>query len=459
MVDFSAQSNCIYSTTKNNHLIKVISNNSLFNGIEKDSLNQLLSIADLPNIADPILGFPDMHVGYGVPIGSAFGSPTSNGIISSEAVGFDINCGIRLIKTNLYKKDVSKEQLFILLKNLQKLPLGLSQDGISLSKSQFDDILLTGVNWCVSNNFCNSRDKKYIEKNGFLKDAKFDFISSLAIKRGITEVGTLGIGNHFIDILEIQEVIDPIVAREFGLSQNQICIMLHTGSRGFGHQIATEFNDAFFYKKPISYQEFNSELGQKYYFSMLAAGNYAFVNRAVLSFKIIDIIKKTLNIGHKDIEFELLYDLCHNIASIEKHNKQDLVVHRKGAAHAVCANDLPAGSVFSKTGTPIILPGSMLWPSYVLVPTKNIEKETMSTVAHGSGRAMSRTSAKQNMSIDSLRKWMAKENVLLSGKSINTMREEQPNAYKFSEDVVNSMVCAGIVKPVVKLKPLIVLTG
>ena len=450
-------SNNRFHDTVNNVKINLIISKKLFLKIPQSAIDQLKGITTIPNIESPIISLPDIQPGFGVPIGSCFASKLKDSNISIEAIGFDINCGIRLIKTNIFKKQVSEKQILELSKALKQIPLGLSKDGLKITNKDLKEILETGVDWCVSKKYCKKKDKKHIEYNGSFKGAKVNYISKQALERGKSQVGTLGQGNHFIDLMFVNQVFNKNLAKQFNLQKDQLCIMIHTGSRGLGHQIANDFYKLVENKKPISYLPFNSKIAQKYYVSMLAAANFAFVNRCVLTYNVEKVIIDTLNIG-QPIKFELLYDFVHNLATIEKHNSKKYLVHRKGAARAITKQNLPKSSVFKKTGTPIILPGSMLHKSYILAPDLGLKK-TFETVAHGSGRLLTRVDAKNKLTFKELNDYMLKNKIILAGRSENTMREEQPIAYKDSNDVLKSMESAKLVKKVVSLKPLIVLTG
>jgi tRNA-splicing ligase RtcB (3'-phosphate/5'-hydroxy nucleic acid ligase) len=443
----------VFSYKQNSKKIEVIASEKLFKKIDSLALNQLVSISDINQVYDKVIGLPDIHVGYGVPIGSCFATEYSNGIISPEAVGYDINCGVRLIKTDLHKKDISEKGLHNLAKSLLKLPLGLSNQGITLSKKDFTDILLSGSKWAFEKNYCSKKDISKIDDFGCYKNASIEYLSKQTIERGIKQIGTLGKGNHFIDILLVKDIFSEKDSNYLGLQKDYYCIMLHSGSRGFGHQIAKDFSQISKYKKPFSYDLFNSDNGQAYYKSMLAAANFAFVNRIILTKLVEDKIKEI----KKDISFDLLYDLCHNIAKIEKHKSKKLIVHRKGATKVYTKEE---SKTYPKTGNPVILPGSMQHDSFVLLPKsiKQLEK-TYFSVAHGSGRQLSRQKAKQKTNIKDLRKKMNKQKIMVFGNSEQTILEEQPNAYKPSSEVVNSLVDLNLLKKTISLKPKIVITG
>ncbi len=446
-----------FQTTLNNKEIKIVISKELFKTVSKEALEQLTSISKIKEISSPILAMPDIHIGFGVPIGSVFASLKKDAIISSEAVGYDINCGIRIIKTNLFLKDLKKEDLLTLSKELKKLPLGLSSNGININNKDYKKILEKGAIWATSNKHCEKEDLKRMYNKGSLKNADASKISKEALKRGKKQIGTLGQGNHFIDVLEVSKVFNKEVSKQFGLLKGQILIMLHSGSRGLGHQIASDYYKVFKNKELLSHTSFSSKEGQDYFKAMNAAANFAFVNRIVLSKMVEDVFKKTIYFG-REIKFSLLYDLTHNLATLEKHFGKEYLVTRKGATRVFLPEDLDASSPFKKTGTPIILPGSMLAESYILVPDKGV-LNTFSSVAHGSGRFLSRKQAKEKISFKDLKCLMKKNNVILESISENLAREEQPGAYKSSNKVVSSMERLKMVKKVVKLKPLIVLIG
>jgi tRNA-splicing ligase RtcB len=446
-----------FTILKNNKEIKIVSNKSLFFNIHNNAFEQLLSISKIPEVISPILAMPDIHVGFGVPIGSVFATDSKKGIISSDAVGYDINCGIRLIKTNLNIKDISKQNLQLLSKELKKLPLGLSNEGIKITNQDYNLILTTGANWCVSKKYCSKSDLRHMYNNGFFKNAIVSKISKEALKRGKLQVGTLGQGNHFIDVLSVDSIFNLEVANYFGLEKGQLVILMHSGSRGLGHQIASDYYKLLKKTHGLGYSLISSKVGSDYYKAMLAAANFAFVNRTVLTYKIQEAFNKVLGLTLR-IKFSLLYDLTHNLATIEKHFNKEYLITRKGATRVFLPEDLSSKNPFKKTGAPIILPGSMLDYSYVLIPDKGV-KETFMSVAHGSGRNISRTDAKKRISFKDLKILMEKNNIILENVSENLAREEQPAAYKNSIKVVNSMKTAKLVKKVVRLKPVIVVIG
>lgn len=440
--------------------IKIISSKSLFSKLNKSSIEQLYSISKLPGITNYIYGFPDLHVGHGVPVGSCFVvDMDKNPVISPKAIGTDINCGIRLIRTDLKSKDLSDKQYQAILKAFEKLPIGLSKDGVKITKEDLKEICYQGLEWAVKNSYANKFDKLYVYRQGCFRDASPKYLSKLAIEKGLSQLGTLGQGNHFIDLVVVNNIFDKIFCKRHKIEKDQIMIMLHTGSRGFGYTVAEEFTKLCKDKIPFEYLYLNSKEGQHYYKSMCAAANYAFVNRAVLSDRVIETLKSTLNLGQDEINPRLLYDCSHNFAKIETRNKKRYLVTRKGAVRCIIPECLSDNSQFLETGTPVILPGSMLDESYVLLPKVKARTETFSTLPHGCGRVLSRAVAKSKISAKDLKLLLLKKGIYLSGHSENVLREEQPAAYKSSKEVVSSIVDAGLCKRAFSLKPKVVITG
>ena len=449
--------NGFFTTNHNNTEVKLLITPSLFSKVSDSALEQLINSTNLPNIHS-IIGLPDIHTGFGVPIGSVISSNYENGFISSEAVGFDINCGVRLVRTNLFLKDLSKKDLENLSKNLSKLPLGLSNEGYKISKKDLDEILNKGINWAISKKLVLSKEKKAIEYNGYFKEADSSKISKKAKDIAIKQLGTLGQGNHFIDVCVVSDIFDKNISKKWNISKNQICVFIHTGSRGLGYTVGKEYSSLFKNKKPICYEPFKSKIAQDYFKAMNACANYAFVNRSVLTQSVFNVFRNTLYLGQKELTFDLVYDLVHNLATIEKIDSKKLIVHRKGATRAFLSSDLNKFSLYNNTGAPILLPGSMLDYSYILLPTINV-KQTLNTMPHGCGRLVSRSVAKSLMSYKDLKDYMLKNNILLSGRSENTAREENPKAYKKSSMVVKSLESKKLVKKIARIKPIIVLTG
>lgn len=440
--------------------IKIISSISLFSKLDKACIEQLYSLSKLPGICDYVYGFPDLHVGHGAPVGSCFVVDADNDpVISPKAIGTDINCGVRLIRTSLKSKDISEKQYKEIVKAFEKLPIGLSKDGIKITKQDLKDICYQGLEWAVKNSYANKFDKFHVYRQGCFSDASPRHLSKTAIEKGLTQLGTLGQGNHFIDLLVVDKIFDKSFCKKHKIEKDQILIMLHTGSRGLGYLVADEFTKKCKHKDPIEYLYLNSKDGSQYYKTMCAAANYAFVNRAVLSKRVIDALENALNLGQSSINTSLLYDCSHNFAELDTKGGKRYLVTRKGAVRGIISKKLSSRSPFLETGIPVILPGSMLDDTYVLLPKEKIRQETFYTLPHGCGRVLSREKAKSKVTAKDLKQKLLKKGIYLSGRSENVLREEQPDAYKSSKEVVDSMVAASLCKKAFSLKPKVVITG
>ncbi len=435
--------------------------------IQEDlSLNQLAEAAMLPGLISPVVAMPDIHQGFGLPIG---GIMASQKIISAGAVGMDINCGVRLLATNLDydPKLFSAEVLKILINKIQRaIPVGLGQKRKSLPpKINLEGAVLEGAEFLVKQGYGNQEDLESIEENGKMAGAKYQALSPKALKRSEKEIGTLGSGNHFIEIQKIDEVLDKEAAQAWGLRPNQICLMIHCGSRALGHQTCLDYTNLFWRvkdkynleipRKGLAAVPIDSEEGKDYFSAMAGAVNYAFANRHLIMTELEKEFAYFFKTKGIKIEFKLIYDIAHNIAKWETHQNKKLLIHRKGATRALPANHPQNPDKYIKTGHPAIVPGSMGTPSYILLGLSKAE-ETYFSVNHGSGRVMSRKQAKKTISEAEFRKTMGK---VIFNLPFQKIADEAPSAYKNIEDVVDTLVEAKITKKVVKLKPLAVVKG
>ena len=426
----------------------------LFDLLEEDALRQAVNASKLPGVRKAIYVMPDVHVGYGFPVGGVMATSTEDGIISPGAVGYDINCGVRLIATNLRAKDVAKHIKGIMDAMLREVPAGVgSKSPIKLSKSQMKEVLKEGARWAVDHGFGPEEDLKHIEDGGTIPWADPDCASKEAYERGSNELGTVGSGNHFVEIQVVEEIYDEEEAGKLGLWEGQVTIMVHSGSRGFGHQVCTDYlrealksMSKYNIKLPdpqLACFPFKSKEGQNYFKAMGASANYAFANRQILGFKSAQVLKNYLGISWEDLGYRLIYDHAHNIAKLEKYG-EDLVIHRKGATRAF-------------PGQPVIIPGDMGRASYLLVGTSESMKRSFGTTCHGAGRVMSRRKAKKFVKEVGLEKVIGGLTVVARGKA--TVMEEIPQAYKDVSEVVRVVEGVGIAKAVAKMKPLGTLKG
>ncbi len=435
--------------------------------------NQLTNVACLPGIQKYAYCMPDGHWGYGFPIGgvAAF-DPAQGGVISPGGIGFDINCGMRLIVTNL-TADVVKPRIKEIVDSLYKaVPAGVGCQGfVKISKEEFRNVMKEGAQWCVKNGYAWPEDIEHIEDHGCITFADPSKVSDKAVKRGFDQIGTLGSGNHYLEIQEVREgmIFDTETAAAFGITKvGQIVIMVHCGSRGFGHQIGTDYLKVFLdvmpkygiavLDKELACAPFNSKEGQDYYGAMACAANMAFVNRQVITHRIREVFSKIFGKDARELGMKLVYDVAHNIAKVEKYKidgvMKELVVHRKGSTRAFGPNrsaELPPE--YRKYGQPVILGGSMETGSYLLAGMDGSE-ETFCSTAHGSGRTMSRAQAKREVRGDQLQKDMEKRGIYVHAVTMSGLAEEAGKAYKDVDEVVDALEKAGITRRVVALKPI-----
>ena len=449
---------------------RIYVSDKLWNEIEDEALIQLVNSATLPGIVRYAIAMPDIHTGYGPPIGGVGAMKLPDGVISPGFVGYDENCGIRILKSE-YRVEEIKEFLDKLATEIQKeVPSGLGKGRqIKLSLKQIDKILEGGVPYLVEQGYGGEEDIKNCEERGRMEEANADCISSHAKNRGRDQVGTLGSGNHFCSIEKIDEVYDEKVAGVFGLFKNQVIIMVHTGSRGLGHQNCTDYLRVvmqalgkYNIKLPdreLACVPFNSPEGQRFFKAMSAACNFAWSNRHMITHYVRKAWQRIL--GEKT-NLKLLYDVAHNIAKIEEHDvdgqKIKLIIHRKGATRAFPAGHPEIPEKYKDVGQPVIVPGSMGTPSYVMVGTE-ASKEAWHTVCHGAGRTMSRHAATRALSGQEIINQLKAKGILVKCYSMRGIAEEAPQAYKNIDEVVEVVHQAGLSKKVARLKPLAVIKG
>lgn len=448
----------------------IFASEELMKNIEKDgkTIEQVQNVAKLTGIVGKSLAMPDAHQGYGFPIGGVAGFDIEKGIISPGGVGYDINCGVRLLTTNLSKEEFIKKRPEVLNEVFKNVPSGVGKGGIlKLTDIEMDKVLEEGAGWAISKGYGTKEDLERIEDNGCIKPSNSKKLTKKAKARGRDQLGTLGSGNHFLEIQEVQEIFDKKTAEAFGLEKNQIVIMIHCGSRGLGHQTASDYihlmEKEYGFKhlpdRELACAPINSKLGQDYREAMAGAANFAFANRQIISHQIRESLKKFF----PKVKIQLLYDVCHNIAKFEEHTlngkTQTLCVHRKGATRSFGPGRKEIPIIYRKIGQPVIIPGSMGTFSYVLVGTKKAEEISLGSTAHGAGRLLSRSYAINNLDINKLTKEMKSKDILLKGGSKKGALEEAPEAYKDVNEVVRVSDELGIGKIVARLKPLAVLKG
>jgi tRNA-splicing ligase RtcB len=440
-----------------------------------DAIKQVVNVAYLPGIEKYSLAMPDIHWGYGFPIGGVAATNLDDGVISPGGVGYDINCGVRLATTSLFFSDVEKKLQNLINKLFQNIPTGVGASGAirKLSKSDLKNVLQKGSVWAMENDLGSQNDIVFTEENGTLRGADFNILSERALERGADQLGTLGSGNHFLEVDVVDEIYDSKVAEVFGLSLSQIVVQIHTGSRGLGYQVCDDFlkvlqNASKKYgfnlpDKQLACAPINSQEGQDYLAAMQAAANFAWNNRQV----IMSLAKKSfvdaLNISESELKFQLLYDVCHNIAKIEKHKignqEKEVCVHRKGATRAFAAGSDKIPSKYKSVGQPVLIPGDMGRYSFVAVGTQKAMEETFGSSCHGAGRNLSRHKAMKIAKGRNLVDELTKKGIIIQAKGYKTIAEEMPDAYKDVANVVDVMHQEGITKKVAKLRPIGVIKG
>jgi len=459
---------CEYELPKTGKMLvpgKIFFSEKLLAELEEDALKQLSNIASLPGIQKYVIGLSDMHVGYGMPIGGVAAFDLKKGVVSPGMVGYDINCGVRVLATDISLSEFNTKRKEIIHDLKRTIPSGVGRGGKKYSKEVIEKVLVQGVEWAVENGFGTKEDLERCEENGKMQDAGPKDVSDRAISRGLAQLGTLGAGNHFIDIQVVDEIYDENIAKVFGVEKGKICIMIHCGSRGLGHQVASDYLKLVEQKhgwpeqdRELTNAPIDSELGKKYLSAMRCAVNFAFCNRQMIMHNVREIIKR--NFPKK--KTHLVYDIAHNIAKIEEYNidgkKQKLLVVRKGATRSFGPGRKEIPIIYRKVGQPVIIPGSMSTPSFILVGKKEAEQKSFSSSAHGAGRAHSRSWAHKSLTADQVKKILEKKDIILEGSFKGTI-EESELAYKNVEEVIEVTEKANLSKKVAKLKPIAVMIG
>ncbi len=454
----------------------IIASPDLIEQIKKDQApEQVANVATLPGIVKYSLAMPDIHWGYGFCIGGvAATDPEQGGVVSPGGVGYDINCGVRLLRTNLSAQDVRPvvEKLTRLL--FKKVPAGVGKGGkYKFGKGDARHILAKGVPWIVGQGLGIERDIECCEARGAIEDADPDALTNRAYERGEDQCGTLGSGNHFLEIQEVAEIFDPDTARAFGLALGQITVMIHSGSRGLGYQVCDdaihELRNApakFGISLPdrqLVCAPVNSPEGKKYLGAMRAAANFAWANRQILTHLTREIFMEFFGQSLESLGLELIYDVAHNIAKMEEHEvdgkRKLLCVHRKGATRAFPPGHPELPDRYQATGQPVIIPGDMGRASYLLVGEPQAMTETFGSTCHGAGRVMSRGAAIRAAAGRSISAELAREGIIAISRDRQGLAEEQPAAYKNVSEVVDAVAGAGLARKVARMKPMGVIKG
>jgi tRNA-splicing ligase RtcB (3'-phosphate/5'-hydroxy nucleic acid ligase) len=439
------------------------------------TLDQLVNVANLPGILKASFAMPDIHYGYGFPIGGVAAFDLEEGVISPGGVGYDISCGVRVLRTNLDASDINSRLGDIMYKLYGSIPKGVGSKGtIKLAKKQMDKVFTLGAVWAVNQGYGWQEDIEYTEENGCMDGGNPDYVSDQARDRGHDQAGTLGSGNHFIEVQKVAEVFDDKSAAAMGLYQNQILVMVHSGSRGLGHQVCSDYlrvmqqsrwsgviklPDRQLACAPISSQE-----GKRYFGAMVCAVNYAMVNRHCLAHWVRLAFESVFGKSAEKMDMGLVYDVSHNIAKIEEHlingSIRKVCVHRKGATRAFGPLRPELPQKYKTTGQPVIIPGDMGRYSYIMAGTKKAMEESFGSTCHGAGRLMSRSRAQKEINGAKLQKELLdKKGIIVLAQSISGLAEEAPDAYKDVSKVVEVVHNAGLSVKVARLEPLGVIKG
>ena len=445
----------------------IYASEALVRDMDRKVYEQAVNVATLPGIVGASYAMPDAHWGYGFPIGgvAAF-DPDQGGVVSAGGVGFDISCGVRSLHTGLSREDVMKIQAPLAHELSRAIPAGLGSTGeIRLGEKEMDAMLAGGAAWAVQRGWGEQADLERIEEHGQMKHAKPGNVSAQAKKRQRDEMGTLGSGNHYLEIQEVTEVFDPGIASKFELAKGDIVVTIHCGSRGLGHQIGTEYlkrmaisavqHGIHLPDRELACAPINSDVGQEYLGAMRAAINCALANRQILTHLVREAFHRML----PKARLPLFYDVSHNTCKVEEHGGRKLFVHRKGATRAFGPGHPDVPAAFRDAGQPVLIGGSMGTGSYVLAGTKASEALAFSSACHGAGRAMSRHSALRLFQGNQIVKDLGARGILIKSPSMRGVAEEAPEAYKDVAAVVDAADAAGLARKVARLEPLVCIKG
>jgi tRNA-splicing ligase RtcB len=443
--------------------------------IRDNVLDQVANVATLPGIVGDSLAMPDIHFGYGFPIGGVAATDMEGGVVSPGGVGYDINCGVRLLRTDLDASDVEGKVRDLVDTMFTNVPSGLGSKGkLRLSDRELDEVMTEGVEWAVREGYGWEKDLDHTEEGGSMPGALTEHISDRARKRGKPQLGTLGAGNHFLEIQRVDRIFEPDTARAFGIErEGQITVMIHTGSRGFGHQVCSDHLRVmetavkqYGIKLPdrqLACVPVDSPEGEGYIGAMAAAANFAWTNRQMIMHWVRESFSDVLGPSPEDLGMDLVYDVAHNIAKKEEHvvegHRRRLLVHRKGATRAFPAGRPELSADYADVGQPVIIPGDMGTASYLLVGTQQAMDDTWGSTCHGAGRRMSRTKSIKTFRAERIIKDLGNRGIYVRGESMKVLAEEAPDAYKDIDQVVDVTHRGGISKKVARLVPMGVMKG
>jgi len=455
--------------------IRIFANESLLTKMTTDrTIWQATNVASMPGIVGHVVVLPDGHEGYGFPVGCVAAMDAKEGMISPGGVGYDINCGVRLVRTNLMESDVRPQIKELVTDLFNSIPSGVGSKGaIRLSPSQLDEVLVRGVQWAIDNGYGTSEDAEACEESGQMENADPNKVSDRARKRGAPQLGSLGSGNHFLEVQRVEEIHDEEAAKRMGIKKGNITILIHCGSRGFGHQVCSDYlrtSERALAKYNIELADRElacvpnaSEEGESYRKAMFSALNFAWSNRQMITHWTRKSFERVLKQSESDLEMNLVYDVAHNIAKVENHKiegkERSVVVHRKGATRAFPANRDEVPKKYRDLGQPVFIPGSMGTASWILLGQPNSMNLTFGSTAHGAGRMMSRTKARKSFTESQVKKSLSDKGIFVKSLTRDGIVEETPQAYKDVDAVVHVSHELGIATKVAKLVPIGVIKG
>ncbi len=438
------------------------------------TITQAQNVSCIPGIVGQSIVLPDGHEGYGFPVGGVAAMDAEEGMISPGGVGYDINCGVRLLRTNLTEQTVRSKLKELVNDLFSSIPSGVGSKGaVRLSHSELDEVLVRGVDWAIDHGYGSTNDSDVCEENGQIPNADPNKVSDRARKRGAPQLGSLGSGNHFLEVQKVAEIHDEEAAKRMGIKEGTITVLIHCGSRGFGHQVCSDYlrvaeqamekYDINLPDRELACVPNTSEEGESYRKAMFAALNFAWSNRQMITHWTRKSFERVFNQTESDLDMKLVYDVAHNIAKIEKHKvdgkERKVVVHRKGATRAFPANRDEIPSKYRDLGQPVLVPGSMGTASWILLGQPNSMDLSFGSTAHGAGRTMSRTKARKNYNENDVKKSLNDKGIFIKALTRDGIVEETPQAYKDVDAVVNVSHNLGIATKVAKLVPIGVIKG
>jgi tRNA-splicing ligase RtcB (3'-phosphate/5'-hydroxy nucleic acid ligase) len=473
--DFEFKIN-VDNSKKMNVPVTIYADDNLILKMSEDrTLDQAVNVSTLPGVRKHVVVLPDGHEGYGFPVGGVAATDMEEGVISPGGVGYDINCGVRLLRSNLNVNQVKPHLKNLINELFNSIPLGVGSEGaIKLTTSELDELLIEGVDWAIEHGYGYKQDSEVCEEKGRMTGADPESVSDTARKRGAPQLGSLGSGNHFLEIQQIQEIFDEKAAKVMGLEKGQITVLIHCGSRGFGHQVCSDY----LRYSEKSLRKYNIELidrelacvpnnsieGENYRKAMYSALNFAWSNRQIITHFTRKTFEKIFSSSETGLDMKLVYDVAHNIAKVERHKvdgegMRDLVIHRKGATRAFPAGMEQVPEKYRQIGQPVIIPGSMGTASWILVGNKKSLDLSFGSTAHGAGRTMSRSAAKRSYTVEKVKAELDSKGIYIKSLTKNGIVEETPLAYKDVDSVVNVSDKLGIATKVAKLVPIGVIKG